>query len=302
MFARSIFVTSLLSLCIVAPLAAAGCAAPSSDEDAEGAEVSQDELTGTAKQLAGTYWTHTPASGGFAKLKLEPNGRFTADVDPAGAIVCVQSPCVQPESGRWNATKTAGGYRLRITPTGEGSRYYQASKTATDLVLARAGQSQTLHALGANACLDTSDCDANEECGPKFCLMYCEVNDPYCCGPSTCRPTTPPVKHCGGIANLPCGPGEECVDDPNDGCDPTKGGADCGGVCQKKTPPPPPPSCWGAWLDENGLCRTPADGVYPDACCAGQSNPCGDAQCGAGTTCCNPLAGICTKPGWACAQ
>ncbi|MCA9671075.1 MAG: hypothetical protein KC503_36005 [Myxococcales bacterium] len=26
-------------------------------------------------------------------------------------------------------------------------------------------------------------------------------------------------------------------------------------------------SCWGAFLDQNGLCRTPADGVYPDSCC-----------------------------------
>lgn len=28
--------------------------------------------------------------------------------------------------------------------------------------------------------------------------------------------------------------------------------------------------CWGAWLDQNGLCRTPADGVYPDYCCDGE--------------------------------
>ncbi len=25
--------------------------------------------------------------------------------------------------------------------------------------------------------------------------------------------------------------------------------------------------CWGAWLDQNGTCRTPADGVYPKECC-----------------------------------
>jgi hypothetical protein len=28
--------------------------------------------------------------------------------------------------------------------------------------------------------------------------------------------------------------------------------------------------CWGAWLDQQGGCRTPADGVYPDSCCAKQ--------------------------------
>ncbi|HYH96103.1 hypothetical protein [Hyalangium sp.] len=36
---------------------------------------------------------------------------------------------------------------------------------------------------------------------------------------------------CGGIAAIPCPEGLSCVDDPKDSCDPTQGGADCGGVC-----------------------------------------------------------------------
>jgi hypothetical protein len=36
---------------------------------------------------------------------------------------------------------------------------------------------------------------------------------------------------CGGIAAFPCDPGYECVDNPDDSCDPNKGGADCGGMC-----------------------------------------------------------------------
>jgi len=36
---------------------------------------------------------------------------------------------------------------------------------------------------------------------------------------------------CGGIANLQCTGESYCVDNPNDGCDPQHGGADCGGVC-----------------------------------------------------------------------
>ncbi|RXG44879.1 hypothetical protein VDGE_03799 [Verticillium dahliae] len=36
---------------------------------------------------------------------------------------------------------------------------------------------------------------------------------------------------CGGIGGLPCPEGLVCIDDPRDGCDPKKGGADCGGVC-----------------------------------------------------------------------
>jgi hypothetical protein len=37
---------------------------------------------------------------------------------------------------------------------------------------------------------------------------------------------------CGGIAGLKCPAGQVCVDDPTDTCDPTKGGADCAGICQ----------------------------------------------------------------------
>ena len=29
----------------------------------------------------------------------------------------------------------------------------------------------------------------------------------------------------------------------------------------------PDGSCWGAWLDEHGTCRSPNDGVYPASCC-----------------------------------
>jgi len=36
----------------------------------------------------------------------------------------------------------------------------------------------------------------------------------------------------GGIAGIQCPGGGRCVDDPSDSCDPNKGGADCGGICQ----------------------------------------------------------------------
>lgn len=38
---------------------------------------------------------------------------------------------------------------------------------------------------------------------------------------------------CGGIAGFPCPEGYTCVDDPSDDCDPTRGGADCGGICRR---------------------------------------------------------------------
>ncbi|KAK0664825.1 hypothetical protein DIS24_g163 [Lasiodiplodia hormozganensis] len=39
-------------------------------------------------------------------------------------------------------------------------------------------------------------------------------------------------ERCGGFAGFPCSePGRTCVDDPDDGCDPLSGGADCMGIC-----------------------------------------------------------------------
>lgn len=43
-----------------------------------------------------------------------------------------------------------------------------------------------------------------------------------------------PKQMCGGIAGFPCPAGMQCVEDPSDDCDPTKGGADCPGICKSK--------------------------------------------------------------------
>lgn len=44
----------------------------------------------------------------------------------------------------------------------------------------------------------------------------------------------PELQACGGIAGIQCPHGATCVDDPNDECDPKRGGADCPGVCKDK--------------------------------------------------------------------
>ncbi|KAK0609569.1 hypothetical protein B0T17DRAFT_594069 [Bombardia bombarda] len=36
---------------------------------------------------------------------------------------------------------------------------------------------------------------------------------------------------CGGFAGIQCASNRLCVDDPRDDCDPSNGGADCGGLC-----------------------------------------------------------------------
>lgn len=69
------------------------------------------------------------------------------------------------------------------------------------------------------ACVDFGDCcdDVNEACG---------------IGPE------PQPQTCGGFLGTPCPEGLECVDAPDDGCDPEMGGADCIGICVEEEPPP----------------------------------------------------------------
>lgn len=83
----------------------------------------------------------------------------------------------------------------------------------------------------AVTCPTGTSCDpATGLCSPgnKCAAVTCPTGTP--CDPATglCGPT--PVR-CGGIAGLACPGMGKCADDPSDGCDPNKGGADCGGIC-----------------------------------------------------------------------
>jgi hypothetical protein len=54
----------------------------------------------------------------------------------------------------------------------------------------------------------------------------CQVREDVTDVPGVC------VQMCGGFANLQCDlASDRCIDDPGDSCDPSNGGADCGGVC-----------------------------------------------------------------------
>jgi hypothetical protein len=77
---------------------------------------------------------------------------------------------------------------------------------------------------------------------------------------------------CGGYAGKQCPEGFTCVDDPNDGCDPTRGGRDCGGLCRA-----------GSGSTGGGAA-------------------CGKATCKQGEVCCNASCGVCTPPGGVCTQ
>ena len=84
-----------------------------------------------------------------------------------------------------------------------------------------------------------------------------------------------PTGTCGGIAGLQCPNSERCVDDPRDNCDPTNGGADCGGVCV------PAPSANDAGSDA-GTPPLSDGGTKPMECGGHRPNP---PMCPSGYTC-----------------
>lgn len=112
------------------------------------------------------------------------------------------------------------------------------------------------------------------------------------CEDGVCLPDQPRV-FCGGIAGFACPGAGDCSDDPSDDCDPTMGGADCGGLC----------SC-----NAIGLCIQGQHWDSSPAICdcvpddAGGGPSCGDNRCGRGEFCCNRSCGICAPRGGACIQ
>jgi hypothetical protein len=153
--------------------------------------------------------------------------------------------------------------------------------------------------------LDTSDalcpafnqaCCVQPECGQVFCELYCEhgfETDETGCEICSCKDAPP--QFCGGFGNIQCPEGKVCVDDPDDGCDPNNGGADCGGIC---VDPSPCEAAGGTCHDGLAICDA---GTVPSS-----------ASCGNDfieTTCCLPeepsgpsCAGNCgnAAPGKAC--
>jgi hypothetical protein len=124
---------------------------------------------------------------------------------------------------------------------------------------------------------------------------------------------------CGGIANIPCPGVGRCVDDPNDSCEPKKGGADCGGLCQciqtvlcprgshfdsspkvcYCVPDKAPDPCAVVRCAAGTHCVANGDVAecVPDA-----GEACGAVTCPIGTQCCNASCGWCVPPGKICIQ
>lgn len=184
---RSALLVTLFSLPLLGPL---GCAlSEGSDEAASASAV----VANAPSSLAGKYFDHAVPAGGIARLSLDADGTYTAEVEANGAVFCVRAPCLLPESGSWTAVRTARGTSLRLDPNDASGRAYDVQQLTGHLELSTAGRkTQQLIALADNQCLDDADCDAAQslECAPKICMMFCASTDPFCCGPSTCRVKT----------------------------------------------------------------------------------------------------------------
>ena len=146
-------------------------------------------------------------------------------------------------------------------------------------------------------------CHADGECPHSNLCRLCDDGSTACASAACIHgrcvahaaecPAPGPKVFCGGIAGIPCPGGGQCTDDPSDSCDPTKGGADCGGQC--------------VCGPERELCKV---GYHwdssPTACAcvptAVVGVPCGDKACADGEYCCNASCGICAPRGAACIQ
>jgi hypothetical protein len=95
--------------------------------------------------------------------------------------------------------------------------------------------------------VEPTTCKSNDDCPPlKMDCSVCPDGTATCpksiCVNGQCNVVVsmcPAPSQCGGIAEIPCQPGYECVDNPKDSCDPNSGGADCPGMCVPGGPPPP---------------------------------------------------------------
>jgi hypothetical protein len=171
----------------------------------------------------------------------------------------------------------------------------------------------------------TNDCNVNPcaavLCGPG---TQCVVHEVQCirapCPPiASCEPIQVTGPFCGGIAGIRCPGAGECVDNPNDDCDPARGGADCGGVCQCNAlakcvagyvfdrspevcgcvPDPSADPCASVRCAAGTRCQAVGGSAY---CVSDGTLKCGNNTCAAGQVCCNASCGICTAPGNFCIQ
>lgn len=155
-----------------------------------------------------------------------------------------------------------------------------------------AGEEQARGGLGkadlAGTCVaeEGGDYCGGKSAGACWCDDLC-VSYGDCCEDveAVCNPPEPEV--CGGFLGLQCDDGFECIDDPDDACDPQSGGADCSGICVEEEQPQFCGGIAGLQCPDGFECvDNPGDGCDPQnggADCGGicvEDLGCTPAECG----------------------
>jgi hypothetical protein len=233
---------------------------------------------------------------------------------------CMRQRCTSAASDAGKPASTSPGSSAAGTP----AAVPPASADAGEPARPPASSSVTCGGIAGHGCPGLGRCadDATDSCDPKrggadcggVCICdakaKCRAGQSWNADPDVCNceggdPTEQdagspgggdPTEQvfCGGFAGVQCPGVGACIDDPADDCDPTRGGADCGGLCRCN----PSSSCpSGSAFD-----ASPAVCACGGAAGGSAGERCGAATCAKGQVCCNPSCGICTPPGGVCTQ
>lgn len=257
----------------LAALALLGCMGTTETVADDETNLSVEEASGRSWERFVGAWTggNNPYTAIVFTGTEEGRGHhFFMDVD--NGIRCIRAPC--PSTSRVEGYFIAGASTVTLTavPTTTGPRpeylgrfYYNLQ--GNTLTLSKSGRVFARLTKQTSYCAEADDCAEQRLIAPR-CLgrWTCESNAcRYQCGRPTCATTT-------------CAPGTICSE------------TDAGPTCIT--------ACATVRCTSGTHCVADASGAR----CVADGVQCGSATCAAGLVCCNPLRGICVRPGMFCIQ
>lgn len=249
-----------------------GCLGTTQADVEGGEDLSVEELSSAGRRLVGAWTGQSGPFSGlvFTETREGRGNHFFMDVD--NGVRCVRAPC--PSTSRVEGYFTAGAITVTLTavpavasprPEYLGRFYYTLQ--GDTLTLSKSGRVVARLARQTSYCADADDCAEQRLVAPR-CLGA------WTCASSACayrcaRPT---------CANVRCAAGTFCQE------------TDEGPRCIT--------NCATVRCASGTTCVADAQGAH----CEPNGTPCGTATCAEGLVCCNPLRGLCVRPGMFCIQ